>query len=146
MMQSKVLNDDHGKQTIALIFETGDEMMSALHNFASEKRLAGSQFTAIGAFQRVTLGYFDLEKKDYLQIPVEEQVEVVALIGDIAAGPKGQPKVHAHVVVSKRDGTAMAGHLLKAHVRPTLELILTESAAHLRRRHDAETGLALIRV
>jgi predicted DNA-binding protein with PD1-like motif len=146
MMQSKVLNEDHGQQTIALIFETGDEVMSALQNFASEKRLAGSQFTAIGAFQSVTLGYFDWEKKDYLQIPVEEQVEVVALIGDIAAGPKGQPKVHAHVVVSKRDGTAMAGHLLKAHVRPTLELILTESAAHLRRRHDAETGLALIRV
>ncbi|HEY2413664.1 MAG TPA: PPC domain-containing DNA-binding protein [Pirellulaceae bacterium] len=145
-MQSKVLNEDHGQQTIALIFETGDEVMSALQKFASEKRLAGSHFTAIGAFQSVTLGYFDWQKKDYLQIPIEEQVEVVALIGDIAAGERGEPKVHAHVVVGKRDGTAMAGHLLKARVRPTLELVLTESPAHLRRQHDAETGLALIRI
>jgi predicted DNA-binding protein with PD1-like motif len=145
-MRSKVLNEDHGQQTVALIFETGDEVMNELQKFAGEKRLAGSHFTAIGAFQSVTLGYFDWEKKDYVQIPVEEQVEVVALVGDIAAGPKGEPKLHAHVVVGKRDGTAMAGHLLKATVRPTLELILTESAAHLRRHHDAETGLALIRV
>jgi predicted DNA-binding protein with PD1-like motif len=146
MMQSKVLNEDHGHQTIALIFETGDEVMSALQKFAEEKRLSGSHFTAIGAFQSAILGYFDWEKKDYLRIPVEEQVEVVALIGDIAGGPHGKLKVHAHVVLGKRDGTAMAGHLLNACVRPTLELILVESPVHLRRYHDAETGLNLIRV
>jgi predicted DNA-binding protein with PD1-like motif len=145
-MKSKLLYEAHGQQTIALIFETGDEVMKSLLDFAREKKLAGSHFTAIGAFQSVTLGYFDWEKKDYLRIPVEEQVEVVALIGDVALGPKGEPKVHAHVVLGKRDGTALAGHLLEARVRPTLELILTESPTHLRRTHDAETGLALIRV
>jgi predicted DNA-binding protein with PD1-like motif len=54
--------------------------------------------------------------------------------------------LHAHVVVGKADGTAHGGHLLAAVVRPTLEVILVESPRHLQRRHDAETGLALIRV
>jgi predicted DNA-binding protein with PD1-like motif len=103
--------------------------------------------TAIGAFREATLGYFDWETMDYLKIPVREQVEVVSLVGDVAEGEKGGPKVHAHVVVSRRDGTALAGHLLEARVRPTLELILVdESPAHLQRRHDAESGLALIRI
>ena len=93
----------------------------------------------------VTLGYFDWEKKDYLKIPIREQVEVVSLIGDIAV-EKDEPKVHAHVVVGKRDGSVMGGHLLAAHVRPTLEVMLSESPAQLTRGMDPESGLALIRV
>jgi predicted DNA-binding protein with PD1-like motif len=97
----------------------------------------------VGAFSDVKLGYFDWEAKDYLEIPLDEQVEVLVLAGDIAT-KDGEPTVHAHVVVGKRDGSAHGGHLLEAHVRPTLELVLTESAAHLRKQHDPETGLALI--
>ena len=55
-----------------------------------------------------------------------------------------EPDVHAHVVVAKRDGTAHGGHLVEAHVRPTLEVILEESPAHLRKRSDSDSGLALI--
>jgi predicted DNA-binding protein with PD1-like motif len=58
----------------------------------------------------------------------------------------GRRKAHAHVVLGRRDGSTVGGHLLEAHVRPTLELMLTESPAHLRRMHDPETGLALIRI
>ncbi len=114
-----------------LIFDTGDEVISALTEFASKNHIAGAHFTAIGAFSDATLGYFDLEKKDYLKNQVSEQVEVVSLIGDIALD-KGKPKVHAHVVVGKRDGAAMGGHLLQAHVRPTLELVLQESGEELK--------------
>ena len=66
--------------------------------------------------------------------------------GDIAIGPDGKPSVHAHAVLGRRDGTALAGHLQEAHVRPTLEIIVTESAAHLCKAEDTESGLALIRV
>ena len=73
-----------------------------------------------------------------------EQVEVVSLLGDIALGPDGKPALHPHVVVSRADGSAMGGHLLEAHVRPTLEVVLTESPRYLHRRKDHESGLALI--
>jgi predicted DNA-binding protein with PD1-like motif len=145
-MQSKRLHHSNGQTTYALIFDKGDEVMSNLKSFAREKKLGGSHFTAIGAFQDVTLGYFDWEKKDYRKIPVHEQVEVVSLVGDIAEGDEGEPKVHAHVVLGKSDGVALGGHLLEARVRPTLEVMLVESPEHLRRKHDPESGLALIRI
>lgn len=144
-MKSKLLHEADGEKTFALIFETGDEAMAGLLEFAKASRLGAARFTAIGAFRNVTLGYFDWERKDYKKIPVEEQVEVLSLIGDIAL-KDGQPQVHAHVVVGRSDGSTRGGHLLKAHVRPTLEVILTESAEHLRKEMDAESGLALIRI
>jgi uncharacterized protein len=99
------------QKTYALIFETGDEVAGGLLDFARRNHLAGSHFTAIGAFSDVTLGYFDWAKKEYKKIPIREQVEVVSLVGDIAL-KDGEPKVHAHVVVAKSDGTAHGGHLL----------------------------------
>lgn len=92
----------------------------------------------------VTLGFFEVAKKDYKQIPIREQVEVLSMVGNIAVDDKGDPKLHAHVVVGKADGTAHGGHLLDAHVRPTLEVVLVESRRQLRRRMRAEFGVALL--
>ena len=130
----------------AVIFDTGEDPVAGLTRFAEEQNLSGAGFTAIGAFSAATLGYFAWEKKDYERIPVEEQVEVLALVGDIAIQDDNRKKVHAHVVLGRRDGSACGGHLLAAKVRPTLEVILTESPSYLRRVHDRETGLALIRI
>ncbi len=143
-MRSKLLHDG-GEKTWVLIFDKGDEVVSGLTRFAAEQRLGGSRFTAIGAFSDVSLGYFDRERKDYRKVPVDEQVEVLVLAGDIALRDS-RPQVHAHVVIGKADGTAHGGHLLEAHVWPTLELILVESPRHLQRKFDEETGLALIRL
>jgi predicted DNA-binding protein with PD1-like motif len=142
-MKSKLL-EPYGPKSFALVFDTGDEAMSGLLAFAKEHSLVGAHFTGIGAFSRVVLGYYDWEKKDHLQIPADEQVEVVSLIGDVAL-EKDQPKIHAHVVVGKRNGIT-AGGLLEGFVRPTLEIMLTESPAHLRREFDPASGLALIRL
>lgn len=83
-------------------------------------------------------------KRVIKKIPLNEQIEVASLLGDVAEAD-GKPAIHIHIVVGRRDGSAMAGHLGEAHVRPTLEVILTESPAHLRKRFDPESGLALIR-
>lgn len=143
-MQHELLSDEGGR-TWALIFDKGDEVIGELRRFATAEHLAGSHFTAIGAFERATLGYFDRDRRDYLEIPIDEQVEVLSLVGDVASGEDG-PKVHAHVVVGRRDGSTRGGHILEAHVWPTLEVVLTEEPRHLQRTHDDETGLALIDV
>jgi uncharacterized protein len=143
-MRSKLLTQA-GERTFAVIFDTGDEAISGLTEFARQQKLAASHFTAIGGFSEVTLGYFQIDKKEYKKIPVHEQVEVVSLVGDIALD-KGEPKIHAHVVIGRSDGSASAGHLVEGHVRPTLEVMLTETPAHLHREFDQESGLALIRI
>lgn len=143
-MKSKLLNDQPEK-TYVVIFNTGDEFMQGLTDFAKEKNFTASRFTAIGAFSELTLGYFDMDSKSYKKIPLKEQVEVLSLMGDIALN-NGQPKVHAHVVVGDAGGQAFGGHIMEAYVRPTLEVVLIESPAYLQRETDGETGLALIRL
>jgi hypothetical protein len=143
-MQARLLHEGLDK-TYAVILDTGDEVNECLLRFAKEQSLSAGHLTAIGAFEHVVLGYFDLEKKEYKRIPLEEQVEVVSLVGDIALS-EGRPKLHAHVVVAKADGSAWGGHLLEARVCPTLEVIVTESPVHLQRYTDPATGLALIRL
>lgn len=143
-MKSKLINDEREK-TFVLVFETGDEVTAGLLDFAKQHKLAAAHFTAIGAFQDLTLGYFDWQRKEYEKIPLREQVEVLSLVGNIVSTEKG-PKLHAHVVVGKRDGSAHGGHLVDAHVRPTLEVMLVESPSHLQRRHDDASGLALIKL
>ena len=140
-MNAKQLTQSGGPSH-ALVFETGDEVIAGLTDFAVREEIHAAHFTAIGAFSSAVLAYFDWETKDYLKIPVQEQVEVLVLTGDIAL-KEGKPTVHAHVVVGRRDGTTRGGHLLSARVRPTLEVALTTGGV-LRKRFDPVTGLALI--
>jgi predicted DNA-binding protein with PD1-like motif len=77
---------------------------------AQKHGLARSHFTAIGAFRDVVLGFFNREQKRYQEIPVNAQLEVLSLMGNIALDEADQPKVHAQAVLGWSDGTAVGGH------------------------------------
>jgi predicted DNA-binding protein with PD1-like motif len=141
-MQSKELATV-GQRTFVLVFEEGEDVLPALEGFATAQGLTAAGFTGLGAFSRAELGFFDTDRKDYDRIPVDDQTEVLSLVGNIAE-LDGAPRLHAHVVLGLRDGGARGGHLLSATVRPTLEILLTENPRHLRRSVDARTGLPLI--
>jgi predicted DNA-binding protein with PD1-like motif len=133
-MKSKLIQDGQEK-TFALVFDAGEEVVAGLLQFAKDHKLAGAHLTAIGAFERLTLGFFAVTKKDYKKIAIQEQVELMSLMGNIAQDDKGDPKLHAHVVVGKSDGTAHGGHLLDAYVRPSRSTsTLRRSNSYMRRR------------
>jgi uncharacterized protein len=136
---------DGSPKTFILVFEIGDELASGLLEFARQQNLSGASFKAVGALSSVRLGWFSWETKRYEpSVTLDEQVELLSLIGDVAQ-KDGEPVVHAHAVVGKKDGTAHGGHLLKAHIRPTCEVVLTESPVHLQKFLDPASGLVLIR-
>lgn len=141
-MRSKLLNADP-PITYAVVLDTGDEAIGELGKFVREQEVEAASLTAIGAFSRAVLGYFQWEIKEYKKIPVNEQVEVLSLLGDVAVGDQG-PTLHLHAVLGKADGSVVGGHLIEAYVRPTLEVILIQPPSYLRKRKDPETGLALI--
>jgi predicted DNA-binding protein with PD1-like motif len=133
-------------RTYILIFEAGDELASGLKQFAREQKLSAASFKGVGALSSVKLAWFNWERKEYeLSVVLEEQVELLSLVGDVAL-KNGEPDVHAHAVIGKKDGTAHGGHLMQAHIRPTCEIILTESPAHLQKQIDPDSGLALIKL
>lgn len=135
---------DKAPKTFILAFKTGDELAKGLSRFAEEQKLSAASFKAVGALRSVRLGWFNWETKKYEPaVALDEQVELLSLIGDVALY-QGKPVVHAHAVVGKKDGTAHGGHLLEAHIRPTCEVVLTESPAHLQKYVDPDSGIALI--
>ena len=141
-MRSKLLNADP-PITYAVVLDTGDEVTGELGKFVREQEVEAASLTAIGAFSRAVLGYFQWETKQYKKITVDAQVEVLSLLGDVAVGDQG-PTLHLHAVLGKADGSVVGGHLIEAYVRPTLEVILIQPPSYLRKRKDPETGLALI--
>ena len=136
---------DESPKTFILVFKVGDELAEGLLQFAKEQKLSSASFKAVGALSSVRLAWYSWESKRYEpSVTLDEQVELLSLIGDIAL-KDGQPAVHAHAVIGRRDGTAHGGHLLKAYIRPTCEVVLTESPVQLQKFSDPESGLALIK-
>jgi uncharacterized protein len=136
---------DESPKTFILVFKTGDELADGLLQFVKDQKLSAASFKAVGALSSVRLGWFSWETKRYEpSVTLDEQVELLSLIGDVAL-KDGEPVVHAHAVIGKKDGTAHGGHLLKARIRPTCEVVLTESPTSLQKFLDPESGLALIR-
>ena len=142
-MKSALLENRDGLRTFVVVMSSGDEAVRTLTVFAADQKLGGSHVTAIGAFSRAVVAYFDWETKQYQRLAIDEQVEVISFIGDIAID-KGRPMLHAHVALGRADASLRGGHLIEGLVRPTLELVVTELPRHLHRRFDQESGLALI--
>jgi uncharacterized protein len=135
---------DAGADTRVVILESGEEAISALTKAADDVGITAASLTAIGAFESATVGWFDFEKKTYKKIEIAQQCEVLSAIGDVAVGDDGKPSLHVHVVLGLSDGTTRGGHLLEGKVRPTLEVVLTDTPAKLRRKKQADLGIALI--
>jgi predicted DNA-binding protein with PD1-like motif len=143
-MESQLVSGEAGGQIHVVILDSGEEAFAALTRFANEARITAASVTAIGAFERATVGWFDFASKTYRKIEVNEQCEVLSAIGDVAVGDDGKASLHVHIVLGLSDGSTRGGHLLAGTVRPTLEVVLTEAPAKLRRKKRADLGIALI--
>jgi predicted DNA-binding protein with PD1-like motif len=137
-MHAKLVWENAGERTFVLILDAGEEA------FATQSNLSGASLTALGAFERATVGWFDIAKRAYKPIEVNQQCEGLSLLGDIATGDDGKPSLHMHAVLGLKNGTTRGGHFLKGIVRPTLEITIVETPARLRRRKRPDLGIALI--
>ncbi|MET8307213.1 PPC domain-containing DNA-binding protein [Micromonospora sp. NPDC005173] len=134
---------DGGRRVVVVAVDKGEDAVAAIHQAATQSDIRGARVTAVGGFHSAEVGYFDRERRDYVRIPVDEQVEVLSLLGDIA-DDRGKIALHVHTVLGRRDGTTVGGHLMRGEVWPTLEVIITEVGASLTKQIDPETGLALL--
>ena len=143
-MKSAKIAGEVGIETRVIILDSGEEAFATLTKFANDDGITAASLTAIGAFERATVGWFDFDKKTYKKIEIAEQCEVLSAIGDIAVGDDGKASLHVHVVLGLADGATRGGHLLEGKVRPTLEVVLRDTPAHLRRKRKPDIGIALI--
>jgi hypothetical protein len=143
-MKSKLVACGEGERTFVVVLDSGEEAFAALTAFAAKENINGASLTALGAFEKATVGWFDWATKKYQKIPIDEQCEVLSAIGDIAESDDGKLSLHVHVVLGLSDGSTRGGHLMEGLERPTLEVTLVETPTHLRRTKRPEFGIALI--
>lgn len=137
-MLSTAFGDRH-----VIRFESGEEVLDALHRFIAEKDVGYSFASAIGGVAWIRLGYWDVREKEYRHKDFEEQLEVLTLSGDTSL-KDGEPHLHMHGVFGRPDYTTLGGHVMACRANPTLELWMRTESMPLRRVHDDETGLDLL--
>ncbi len=141
-MRWKVIEAGAGS-TLVAVLAPGEEAVEALTTLVRDRSMSAAQVTAVGAFARAAVGWFDRDIQEYRPIPVTGQCEVLSLVGDVAVGPDG-PELHLHAVLGLPDGSTRGGHLLSGEVWPTLEVILRETPAALHKTARPDLGVAVI--
>lgn len=144
-MKSKSIKEGSNR-VFVLVLDHGEEAFKAIADFANREGIDGASVAAVGAFSNAKVGWFDLAAKKYKPILVKEQCEVLSLMGDIAQGDDGKASLHLHAVLGLQDGSLRGGHFLSGSVQPTLEVTITETVTHLRRKQRTDLGIALITI
>jgi predicted DNA-binding protein with PD1-like motif len=143
-MKAKRLDRGGSESLYVAILDPGEEAFAAIEAFARHEQITAASVSAIGAFERAVVGWFDVAAKNYRRVAIDEQCEVLSALGDIAIDDDGRVSLHLHAVLGLSDGTTRGGHFLEGIVRPTLEVMVTETPAQLRRKRHKDLGVSLI--
>lgn len=104
-----------------------------------------ASFTGLGALRWVRLSYWNADTREYETHELEEQVEVVGLVGN-AALRDGEPALHLHVSLGRRDLSLLGGHFNDGIAHPTLEVWLQPEPAPVIRQVEPDSGLQLMQL
>ena len=126
----KVTDLGKGARTFRVNFVKGDELMSGLTEFAEKYHIRNGHFTGLGALNKATFGWSDVERGlGQKKIPLNEEAEVVSFLGSITTDNQGRANVHAHGSVALTDGTVKGGHVWEAYVSIIAEIFVAEEEA-----------------
>src|SRR5512133_2973098 len=126
-----------------LRLDTDEEIFSTITRFAGELAVDTASVSGIGAVHHLVLGYFDRATRDYVRHAIEEDVEIVSLLGNISL-KENKPFPHLHITVSGRDFQVKGGHLFEGKGGATCEVVITPMKGYARREKDDATGLFLL--
>ena len=128
--------------TIFLRLEKGEEITESLLQIAEREKIRAASVSGIGATDDCTVGVFDIEKKRYDTFLYTGNREINCLVGNISRR-ENAPYVHTHITCTGKDGRVVGGHLLRAVVSLTAEIVLTLSDVNIGRKHDDTLGINL---
>ena len=123
--------------------EVGDEVISSVRELARMESIPSAFISALGAVNDVTLAFYDTMTRSYVETRLTQELEVASMTGNIA-WLSDEPVVHLHGVVSRRDGTTAAGHIMRGIVSVTLEVMVLVQADRIHRRKVPAVGLNLL--
>jgi uncharacterized protein len=123
----KVTDLGKSARTYRVNMTKGDEMMSGLTEFAEKYHIKNGHFTALGALDKGIFGWTDVERGlGQKKIDLNQEAEIVSLMGSISMDNQGRSVVHGHGTVALSDGSVRGGHWWEAHVSIIAEVFVTE--------------------
>jgi uncharacterized protein len=133
-----------GSNYILRLFK-GEELIETLKNFAQKYGISSGMISAIGATDDVTIGYYDVEQKDYKKQNFKGNLEILSLLGNVTRFEE-EAFFHLHVILGDEKYKVWGGHLFSATVNPTCEVIINALDTVTYRKMDKETGLKLLKL
>lgn len=126
--------------------EPDEDLIDAITKLVKTYNIKAGLLNCIGAFKKFTIGYFDLDKKEYKLETFDENVELVSCLGNIAY-KNGKPIIHAHVSVGRPDFSIIGGHLSQPSIiSVTGEIYILEIDQKLNRSLDPQFNLSLLNI
>jgi predicted DNA-binding protein with PD1-like motif len=116
-------------RTYKLSFKAGDDVMGGMARFAAAHKMSQATLSGVGGVSKAMLAWYDPRARAFREIPVNEKCEISGVTGTITTDAQGKPNVHLHLVLSRRDGSTVSGHLISATVDPILEVFVTDLGA-----------------
>lgn len=132
-----------GKKRFLVVLEKGEEVIDCLTKFSKDYKVNFASFQAIGAVSFITIGNYKIDKKAYQWMDFKGDLEVTSLLGNISSLDV-KPFIHAHVNISDEGFNCFGGHLKKALVSGTLEVIVDLCDELIKRKFSDEIGLNLL--
>lgn len=126
-----------------LVLQRGEELIETLEQYASKQQLSAAWLSALGGSGSVTIAWYDIDTKQYLNKTYSAALEITNLTGNMSI-VDGKPFWHIHGTFAGRDYTAVGGHVKSLTVGLTCEVLMTPLDAPLSRQHDDDTGLMLL--
>lgn len=123
--------------------DRNEEIVAVLSKFVETEQITAGKISAIGAVKELEIGLYKVESKKYVSEKFEGDYEIVALNGNIAI-QKGKNYLHLHIAVADSTHKCIGGHLNRAVVSATCEVIIQRFPAKINRKKDDEIGLNLL--
>ena len=123
--------------------ESGEQVAATLLSWLKQQAIGYAAINGLGAVRSATLSYWNSQTTEYEPHALEEQMEVVSLVGNVTV-KEGAPFLHIHVSLGRSDLSLVGGHLNEMVVHPNLELWLRPEAQPVHRAIDESCGLYLM--
>ena len=130
--------------TYVIRLDRDEEITEQLKVFAEKEGVKLASVQAIGAVNDFTVGAFDTKEKKYYSNDFKGTYEIVSLLGTITT-KDGAFYSHLHMCAADETGRAVGGHLNRAVISATCEMVVTALPGTVERQFSDEIGLNLFK-
>lgn len=132
------------KNTIVARIDKGEEILEQIKNIALKENIKLANINALGATNEFTVGVFNVDEKKYYSNEFKGNFEIVSLTGTINT-MNNEFYTHIHMSAGNDKGEVFGGHLNRAIVSATCEMVINIIDGDVDRFHDENIGLNLFK-